>query len=516
MHPKHSSMVARSVSATQPIPRHWMTPNRSFAACTRSIACCLLFVVVFWSDSLLAQPNAIERENRQPGTTAWQLTRVRPNAGKYRTSLVEGYCSHQSIAAGERLSVFISTDPACPVNVDIYRMGYYDGKGGRLVASHQNIETQTQPVPDAGKDRVRECQWRPSLQFTIPEDWLSGVYLGKLTTVADENQPYWQSYVIFIVRDNRNAEVMFQCSDNTWQAYNRWPLNDSLYTHPDGAQKPGVAVSFDRPYGMYCQIFEHPLSIGSGEFLLWEFPLCFWMEQQGYDVTYVSNSDLLHLETLNRCRKFISVGHDEYWDTRQYDTVANGIDEGVDILWLSANSVYMVSPFSPSSSGQPNRIITRTGSFGPLREEESKTYGKIMGPFETHGPDERAIIGARSVVPFNGGGDWVCTKPEHWIFEGTGMKKGDRIEGFVGWEHHGDPDLEREGLQVIAEGTTWAGGTQPGHWTATIFHGPQSNFVFNGSTIYWAQGLATPPGHILPWSHYSRPHGPDPRVIQIT
>jgi len=34
-----------------------------------------------------------------------------------------------------------------------------------------------------------------------------------------------------------------------------------------------------------------PLSQGSGEFLLWEFPLAFWMEKEGYDVSYISNVD---------------------------------------------------------------------------------------------------------------------------------------------------------------------------------------------------------------------------------
>jgi hypothetical protein len=40
--------------------------------------------------------------------------------------------------------------------------------------------------------------------------------------------------------------------------------------------------------------------------------------------------------------------------------------------------------------------------------------------------------------------------------------------------------------------------------------------VFNASSIFWSQGLSSPPGHMLPWSHWSRPHGPDPRVQQIT
>ena len=57
------------------------------------------------------------------------------------------------------------------------------------------------------------------------------------------------------------------------------------------------------------------LSNGSGEFLLWEFPLAFWLEQHGYDVTYVSNVDT-HRDAggLLRVKGFLSVGHDEVLD----------------------------------------------------------------------------------------------------------------------------------------------------------------------------------------------------------
>ena len=115
----------------------------------------------------------------------------------------------------------------------------------------------------------------------------------------------------------------------------------------------------------------------------------------------------------------------------------------------------------------------------------------------------------------NGGGDWTCVNPGHWIFDGTGMKRGESIPGLVGWEHHGDPDRSLADLEVLAEGSIWRGGTVHGEYAATIFSGPQKNFVFNASTIFWTQGLASPPGHILPWSHCSRPHGPDARVQRI-
>jgi hypothetical protein len=68
----------------------------------------------------------------------------------------------------------------------------------------------------------------------------------------------------------------------------------------------------------------------------------------------------------------------------------------------------------------------------------------------------------------------------------------------------------------VAEGTAWVGGTQPQHWTATVYPGPKKNFVFNAATIFWAQGLSSPPGHMLPWTHWNRPHGPDARVQRMT
>jgi hypothetical protein len=466
-----------------------------------------------------AANNIITEENKRRGTTDWQLTRVRPNASAYRTSLIEGYCSHQSVAAGEKLTVFVSTDPARQFQLDVYRMGYYGGTGGSLKATYGPLNATPQPVPDIGPapGRLRECRWKPSVEFTIPDDWVSGVYLGKLTTLPESShEPYWQSYVIFIVRDKRKADFLFQCSDNTWHAYNRWPVNESLYTHPAGSHAPGVAVSFDRPYGKYNQIFDHPLSVGSGEFLLWEFPLAYWMEQHGYDVTYGSNLDSCNLEFIQRCRSFLSVGHDEYWDLRQYAAVESAIENGTHVLWLCGNSVFVDSPFSDSSTGQPGRIITRRGCFGELRSRELEFASKMYAGLKSTGPDERRIMGVRNVYPYNGGGDWTCINPEHWLFKGTGMKQGDSIPGLVGWEHHGDPDPNQSGLEVLAAGPIWSGGTNEGRYESVMFRGPENNIVFNASTIFWAQGLSSPPGHIIPWSHFSRPHGPDARVQTMT
>ena len=165
-------------------------------------------------------------------------------------------------------------------------------------------------------------------------------------------------------------------------------------------------------------------------------------------------------------------------------------------------------------SGIPFRTMYRIGRFGGLTDEE-KAKRNYAGPFPQEGPNEGLLMGARNPSPANGSGDWIIRKPEHWIFEGTQVAEDDRIPGLVGWEHHGDP-MNIPGLDVIASGKTINSGGEESLSTATVYPGAKGNFVFNAATIYWSMGLSDPPGHILPYSHYGRPHGTDERVQKIT
>jgi hypothetical protein len=481
------------------------TPNRREALAALAGAAAL---------PLLAAPenSPIATENHRPGTLDWQLTYTRVDSkAKFRSPMIEGYVSRQSVKAGDSLDFFVSTDPPSPFHIDLFRLGYYGGKGGRHMARLGPFQGKAQPTPPVGNERLRECKWDKCASLEIPKDWVSGVYVGKLSAT----QHRYESYVIFIVRDDRKADFLFQCSDNTWQAYNQWPDGYSLYTNDRKDGRPlvsGVRASFDRPYGKYVQIFDNPLSQGSGEFLLWEFPLTYWMEQHGYDVTYCSNVDVAtDPKMLLRAKGFLSIGHDEYWSRPQYDNVMAAIQAGVNACFLCGNSCCFVTPFSDSSDGQPNRIITRAGRYGGIRKGEEKW----MADLSVEAPNEATLIGAQTVTPFNGSGDWTVIKPEHWMFEGTGMKKGDSIPGLVGWEFHGSPG-KIPGLEVVAAGKTFTGDDKESHYTATIYPGPKGNLVFNAATIFWAQGLSAPPGHMPPISHHGRPHGPDERVQRIT
>lgn len=460
-----------------------------------------------------ARSDLIRTENAKPGTTDWMLahTRVDPKT-KYRCPWIEGYCSRTSVRAGEKLSIMVSTNPPSPLKIDIYRLGYYGGTGGRLVQELGSFMGTVQPDPEIGSQRLRECQWEPTVTLDIPDDWVSGVYVGKLTAEREG----LQSYVIFIVRDDRQCDFLFQCSDSTWQAYNRWPDRWALYN--DGSKNnwycgPDVRVSWDRPYGKYCQVVDSPLSQGSGEFLLWEFPLAFWMEKEGYGVSYISNVDT-HADAagLLRGKAFISVGHDEYWSRDMYDNMLAAIAHGVNAAFLSGNTCWGLIPFLPNSRGQAHRTITRIGQFGPVEKELAKQFPEC-GLLKEIAPSESQLVGARNTFPGMGVADWICMDEKHWIYANTGMKNGDRISNLVGWEWPGVPG-DIAGLSVVARGPVKWNDKQV-DYTATVYPGPKDNWVFNAASIWWSDGLSAPPGYITPFAFEMSPKGPDPRVQRI-
>ena len=462
------------------------------------------------------QPNDIVRENQHPGTQDWLLVNARIDAAtKYRCPWIEGYCSRASVRAGQSLSVFVSTNPASDFSLEIYRMGYYGGAGARLISKLGPFQGQTQMDPLIGENRLRECQWTPCTTFKIPRQWVSGVYLGKLTAARTGVQ----SYIIFIVRDERPVDIIFQCSDLTWQAYNRWPDHFALYDN--GKERwwcgPDVEVSFNRPYGKYCQILDAPLSTGSGEWFLWEFPLAYWLEAAGYDVSYVSNLDTHSgAAAFQRAKGLLSVGHDEYYSLEMYHNLRRAIGDGLSVAFLSGNTCCGRIGLRPDSNGTPLRSFRRLDYFGPRNDGMARRFAG-MGLFPYASPPESLLLGARSnVPPCTGGADWICSQPDHWIYQDTGMKSGERIPGLIGWEWHGEP-ASIPGLEVLATGPTQDAPGKPngGTYTATVYEGPKSNFVFNASTCWWADGMIEPPGYVRP-SVYTSPQGPDKRVQKIT
>src|SRR5262245_34622391 len=118
--------------------------------------------------SAVAAGSRVRDENAKPGTRDWLLTNARvDSANKIRCPWIEGYCSKTSAAAGDKIDVKVSTNPAAKFTLDLYRLGYYGGAGGRLIERFGPLAGSPQPDPPVGDVRLRECKWETALTITV-------------------------------------------------------------------------------------------------------------------------------------------------------------------------------------------------------------------------------------------------------------------------------------------------------------------------------------------------------------
>ncbi len=217
----------------------------------------------------------VVRENDRPGTTAWKI--------RGRAAGISGFARQVDAEAGQQVTLSVST--AAPwFRAQAFRMGYYQGRGARLVWTSPQVTAKNQPACPVrrGVNMVACDNWTPSLTFRVAPAFVPGDYLIKLTAPGNR-----QSYVPLTIWDPASTATYVIKNDVfTWQAWNFYGGYD--YYQGLGSCPPGVypvcnrarVVSYDRPYAA---------EQGSGNFLGLEYPLVKWAEQHGLDVTYATD-----------------------------------------------------------------------------------------------------------------------------------------------------------------------------------------------------------------------------------
>ena len=292
-------------------------------------------------------------ENDKPGTIDWVVTGVQvPHA-------IEGYASQVSAKAGDEVTVFVNTT-ARSVSLQAFRMGYYQGLGGRLVYQSDSVPGQQQPASTlaSGLNTV-SCSWEPTLSFRVDGTWPPGCYLLKLQGDGGEQQ-----YVPFTVRDDDSTSAfVIQNSVTTWQAYNLWDGYSLYYGKAAGGQNftnRARVVSFDRPY-------PQTWAQGSADFLGNEFPLLYHLESLGADLTYWTDVDLhARPQLLVNHQCLFSLGHDEYWSLSMRNAALSALAKGTNLAFLGANACYRQIRLQESPVG-PDRqqVCYKNAARGP-------------------------------------------------------------------------------------------------------------------------------------------------------
>jgi len=149
---------------------------------------------------------SIAAENRAPGTTSWRLPGPADEIGGEAHGAIAGYVAEQAIGAGEAQSVYVTAPGARSVRIDVYRMGWYGGRGGRLALRSALLPTTRQPgCTHRHATGLTECDWRATLTFKIPNALASGVYIAKLRSSGGA-----ESDCLFVVRPSAPPPLLVE------------------------------------------------------------------------------------------------------------------------------------------------------------------------------------------------------------------------------------------------------------------------------------------------------------------
>lgn len=420
---------------------------------------------------------------------------------------VEGYTSKSSYTQGEEAVFHVSASTPIFAAV-IERIGAERKK----VWEKADLAGRHHPVPDDAA--AFGCRWPESFRVKIGEDWPSGYY--QMTLSAQDRGGQWsrrgtrtaQGTLFFIVKPAKpSSKILIQLCTNTYNAYTNYG-GYSLYAYNAIAKNQGHRVSFERPQ--------------SSQFDRWELPFVSWCEKNGYKLDYAANSDLeFHPEILADYKLVLSVGHDEYWSTPMRDALEGFIAKGGNVAFFSGNTCCWqvrsedggraLTCWKENYAEDPQWLETNKRTVSTLwshhvlqRPENTMTgVGFLKGGYrKSHGQfmQEKA--------------EYTLHRPEHWVFEGTGLKRGDVFgdkDTIVGYECDGCEIEWRDGLPFATarDGTPKSFevlATCPVRWhpddaawyerwdkdhdgAATLGVYTQGGTVFTSGSTDWAHGL---------------------------
>ncbi len=392
---------------------------------------------------------------------------------------VEGYAKRQSYARGDEVE-FCCSSRVPTFSVTVARVG----AARQIVWQRAAIPGVTQQVP--GDAFAVGCGWSTTFSLVVADAWRSGYYEVELRADGVDG-PEAVSHAFFVVRASPGdrADAVLVLATNTYNAYNKWG-GKCLYL---GATK----VSFERPMERgfltraeadadgydgrvasvepggdeghhrlldYLERHRYPMWCASSGWHNWERRFVRWAESHGFVIDMAVNSDLeRHPGLLDDHRLMISVGHDEYWSWEMRDTVDAFVTAGGNHAIFSGNTSF----WQVRSADDGQTMVCYKGSAHAADPVAGTADRHLLTTFWSDpaiGRPETSTIGltfSRGGYARIGGGTprssgaFTVYRPDHWAFEGTGLRYGDTLglgSYVVGYEVDGCAFTLHQGLPV--------------------------------------------------------------------
>lgn len=343
----------------------------------------------------------------------FQLEQIRADVEKPRViqnkNTIEGYTPKVSYLPKEVLELKVHS-PSPRFSVDFIRFGAEE----RVLRTISNIPGQKQNYPTYAYRNG--LNWKTSLRFTIPRDWKTGLYGARLYDGTGND--FYISFNLKRPLDPalpKRKRIAVLSSTNTWQAYNTWG-GASLYKYLlDDDVKPLHAqmVNTQRP-NIEASPIGSPNHLANAEKLVLA-----WLERNHYPFHVISDLDLdQQPQLLQSFGTLIINTHGEYWTEEMYNRLEEFLDQGGNLVTLSGNAVYWKT-VRQQHHLEVRKIFgyhTLTSEAGGLWRDVKRPESKILGVCYTP-------TGYMTFKPYR------VIEPDHWIFQNTGLKKGDLIGG---------------------------------------------------------------------------------------
>jgi glucose/arabinose dehydrogenase len=428
---------------------------------------------------------------------------------------IQGFATDISVNRGQTVEFKINTT-ATAYRIDIYRLGYYGGRGARKVATINPSASLPQIQPAFVKNTATglvDCgNWAVSASWAVPHNATSGVYIARPVRTDTGGA----SHIVFIVRDDAGkSDFLFQTADTTWHAYNNYG-GMNLYRY--GAKPPYRAykVSYNRPFNNRgaTQFAEREAFLFNAEY-----PMIRWMEANGYDVSYASgvDTDRRGSPALLTHKVFLSVGHDEYWSGQQRANVETARAAGVHLGFFSGNEMYWKTRWENSIDGTGTAYRTlvcyketkANAKIDPSAECTGTWRDPRFSPPSDGGRPENAVTGQFWVVDaFRNDPIQISSREGKMRFwRNTGidaLADGQTAQLPVGtlgfeWDEVRDNGVLPPGLFRLSTTTLQVDGymqdfgstVAPGIAThsLTLYRHSSGALVFGAGTIQWSWGL---------------------------
>jgi hypothetical protein len=390
---------------------------------------------------------------------------------------IEGFASQVSVQPGQPFTLHVSTTGSS-FRVSAYRVGWYRGAQARLVWRSQEIRARRQPEASfASGTRTVFTRWEPMLTVATG-GWPEGAYLLRL----DASHGH-QRYVPLVVRSADGAgKTVIVHAPETWQAYNLWGAYD-LYQGEGGSyQSRSLQVSFDRPFD----------GNGAVRFMTYERPFAVLAERAGIPLAYTTGLDLERdPSVLHGATAVYTLGHDEYWTPQRRAAITAARDAGTNVAFLGANTCYRRIRLAPATDGTADRTVICYKS--DVRQDP--LYSTHPGLATTDyrsppAPDPESSLTGVIYTGYPVDAPYVIHQPDHWLYAGTGVRKGQSFPHLVGVEFDrvnlGFPTPRP--IQVLAHSPVVSDG-RPDHSDTAYYTTSSGAGVFAAGTMRWVEAM---------------------------